>query len=57
MGIEIELVFVREVEIDFVYFVRAQNDLVLVYVPKLTCFSVGIEIELVFVCGTKMTCF
>ena len=31
--------------------------MVLVYGWKLTCFSVGIEIGLVFVYGAKMTCF
>ena len=44
MGIEFDLAFVRGVVIDFVFCVRAKIDLV----------GVGIEINLAFVCGSKM---
>ena len=43
---------------NWVYFcVRPENDLVLAYGWKLTCFQCGGEIDLVFVCGANMTCF
>ena len=32
-------------------------DIVLVRVPKLTCFGAGVKIDLAFVCGLKITCF
>ena len=57
VGIELYLFFVRG-QNRLRYCVLVENYLVSIYGSKLTCvFCVGIEINVGFVCGPKMTCF